>query len=180
LAKQVSDLAFTERISEVVILGGNTTSVGFLQPLWPFEFNLTKDRPAFRTVFNSALPLTFIPLNVAREMRVSWRQAAALRGDLGGYLASGAERWFRRARIYQLAKTVPVWDLVAAAYCLWPELCRVSDRNAHIDWSGRIRWTKSGKRATKVVTEVNTSEIWRRFEEVIGSFCESSAEKSKE
>ena len=175
LAERVSESTFTAGISEVVILGGDTKSIGFLQPVWPFEFNLTKDRPAFREVFNSSLLLTFIPVNVARKMRVSWCQVAALEGDLGTYIASGAARWFRRARVYQFAKTVPVWDLVAAAYVLWPELCTVVDRNAYIDWSGRIRWSERARRATKVVGDIEASEMWRRFAGIVGSFraCES-------
>src|SRR5204863_73046 len=55
------------RIVELVVVGANPASRGRWPPLWPFEFNLTKDRRATSAVLGSEVPLTFVPLDAAKR-----------------------------------------------------------------------------------------------------------------
>jgi inosine-uridine nucleoside N-ribohydrolase len=77
-------------ISEVVLVGSNLSSPGRFPPWWPHEFNLTHDREATRAVFASDLPLTVVPLDVARRLRVGKERLAGLHGELGEALRRGS------------------------------------------------------------------------------------------
>ncbi|HWN45144.1 MAG TPA: nucleoside hydrolase, partial [Thermoanaerobaculia bacterium] len=60
--------AWLDQASEIILVGSNVSSPGRFPPWWPHEFNLTHDRPAARAVFSSTVPLTVVPLDVARKM----------------------------------------------------------------------------------------------------------------
>jgi inosine-uridine nucleoside N-ribohydrolase len=99
------------------VVGGNLSSRGFLAPLWPFEFNLAKDRAAAREVLR--LPwksLTLYPLDVVRRLRADAARLdrAAQTGPLGAALARGSRRWLARARRRRLSRSFALWDLPAA------------------------------------------------------------------
>jgi inosine-uridine nucleoside N-ribohydrolase len=98
-------------------VGGNLSSRGFLPPLWPFEFNLARDRKGAR--FALSLPwrrLTLFPLDVVRRLAVGAEELNELEqaSDLGKYLAAHSRRWLRRARWRHLGRRFPLWDLPAA------------------------------------------------------------------
>jgi inosine-uridine nucleoside N-ribohydrolase len=98
-------------------VGGNLSSRGFLPPLWPFEFNLARDRKSAR--FALSLPwrrLTLFPLDVVRRLAVGAEELNELEqiSDLGKYLAGHSRRWLRRARWRHIGWRFPVWDLPAA------------------------------------------------------------------
>src|SRR5262249_42888170 len=99
------------------VVGGNVSSRGVLPPLWPFEFNLARDREAARHVLGlSWRELTLFPLDVVRRQTVDRARLDELaRGSaLGGYLAEESLRWLRRARWRHLRARFPLWDLPAA------------------------------------------------------------------
>lgn len=147
-------------IAEVVFVGANLTSRGKWPPVWPFEYNIVKDRAATHAVFASAVPLTIVPLDVAKGLRAGRANVAALRGPVGAHLRDGSRRWHRRALLL-LALNVPVWDLVAAMWLVEPSLYRVEDRLATAHASG---WVEFGRgRAVRVVTAFDAVAVWKRF-----------------
>ena len=161
-------------IAEVVLVGGNTRSRGRFPPWWPHEFNLTRDRRAARAVFASGLPLTLVPLDVARRLEVGAPDLAELAGPLGAYLRQGSARWLRRARRLRGRAAFPVFDLLAAACVLDPDCVRLeparveAHRNLWLDFAPRER---SGRawRELLVVRDFDRPRLWRRFVERIAA-----------
>ena len=150
------------RISEVILVGSNTSSPGRFPPWWPHEFNLTHDRPAARAVFGSSIPLTIVPLDVAREMRVGKRELKDLRGELGEYLCRQSARWLRRSRLLRWSSTFPVYDLPAALYAIDPSLVEVEETTARVHRNLWIEFGKGG-RPVRLVRSFDARELWRTF-----------------
>jgi purine nucleosidase len=147
---------------EVMIVGGNRSSRGRWPPLWPHEFNLTKDRAATRAVFASAMPLTIFPLDVARRLTATAADLRVLKGSLPLYLARGARRWLLRLRLLKATGVFPIYDLAAALYAISPdgftfeETVATMRSNTSIDWG-------VGARQVKVCTGLDREALWQRF-----------------
>jgi inosine-uridine nucleoside N-ribohydrolase len=153
------DPGLGKRLRELVCLGSNGTSQGRWPPLWPFEYNFTKDRAATRRVFESEAPLTVVPLDQARRLRLRFAALEPIEGELGRYLRLHARRWFQRARWLKLQSTVPVWDLVAVMYLLRPERFTVEPRRARAHASGWIEYG-AGERSVSVVVDFDAAGVW--------------------
>ncbi|HSS79548.1 MAG TPA: nucleoside hydrolase [Thermoanaerobaculia bacterium] len=149
-------------ISEVVLVGGNLTSKGRFPPWWPYEFNLTKDPEATRAVFASGLPLTIVPLNVARRLRIGARELRALLGELGEFLLRQSARWARRSILIRGSRRFPVFDLAGAAYVIDPALVAVEETRAQLH---RNLWLEFGRgeRRLQVIRDLDLEGIWRLF-----------------
>lgn len=155
--------AWLERpISEIVIVGSNVSSPGRFPPWWPHEFNLTHDRPAARAVFSSSVPLTVVPLDVARKMRVGKPDLAELYGPLGEHLRRHSKRWLRRSRLLRWSSTFPAYDLPAAMYAIDPSLVEVVETTARCRPNLWIDYG-SGGRPVRLVRGFDPRELWRRF-----------------
>lgn len=162
LSNVAAALARQQPVSEVVLVGGNSTSPGRFPPWWPHEFNLTKDRPATRAVFASDLPLTVVPLDVARRLGVGKPDLAQLRGPLGGLLRDQSRRWLRRSRLLRWSSTFPAFDLVAALYAIDPAGIEVEETRVRVHPNVWIEFG-AGERRVKVVRGFDRDELWRRF-----------------
>jgi inosine-uridine nucleoside N-ribohydrolase len=153
-------------ISEVVLVGGNLTSRGRFPPWWPHEFNLTKDPAATRAVFASDLPLTVVPLDVARRLRIGPGELKALPGELGEFLRRHSARWARRSLLIRGSRRFPVFDLAAAAYAIDPALVTVEETWARLH---RNLWLEFGRgeRRIRVVQRLDLEGIWRLFNRLV-------------
>ncbi len=153
-------------ISEVVLVGGNLTSRGRFPPWWPHEFNLTRDPQATRAVFASDLPLTLVPLDVARRLRIGPRELSRLPGELGDFLRRHAARWARRSLLIRGSRRFPVFDLVAAAYAIDPSLAAVEEIRARLH---RNLWLEFGRgdRRLRVVRDLDLEGIWQLFDRLV-------------
>ncbi len=149
-------------ISEVILVGSNTSSPGRFPPWWPHEFNLTHDRPAARAVFSSSIPLTIVPLDVARAMQVGKRELRELRGALGEYLCRQSARWLTRSRLLRGSSTFPVYDLPAALYAIDPSLVEVEETTARVHRNLWIEFGKGG-RPVRLVRGFDARALWRRL-----------------
>jgi len=170
-ALEISD-DWVSRIDEVVCLGSNASSRGRWPPLWPFEFNFTKDARSLVRVFESQLPLTIVPLDQAGRLRVRFSDLDALDGALGHYIREHAKRWFVRARRLKLQATVPVWDLVAVAQHLWPELFRFDEVSAGAHANGWVQWNV-GERRVRRVSDFDPAQVWARSVQLLNAAAES-------
>lgn len=148
------------------LVGGNVTSRGFLAPLWPFEFNLSKDVESTRRVL--AAPwreAVLYPLDVVAAMRADVGRLARLAGlaSLGSFLARESSRWLERARWRHAGRGFPVWDLPAALEAVGTistpkaegnirlPLSPLSGNTAHLQW----------------VTGVVPNTAWAGFESLL-------------
>jgi len=157
---------FERSVRELICLGSNRVSRGRWPPVWPFEFNFTKDRDALCRVFESELPITIVPLDQAVRMRVRYSDLDAIGGVLGEYIRTHARRWFVRARWLKGQSTVPVWDLVAASYRLEPRLFDVRRVAARAHPSGWIEYD-AGDRHVQVISDFDPAAVWRRALEIL-------------
>lgn len=157
-----TDPRLAGRIEELVLVGGNRGSIGRWPPLWPWEFNLSKDRAAASATFAARVPLTIVPLDVARRMMVRGSELDALPGELGSYLCDRSQRWLRRARLLKLRDGFPLWDLVATMLLV--------DRAPFRTERARVRFTSSGwlefgrgEREAEVVVSFDRDAVWAVF-----------------
>lgn len=153
-------------ISEVVLVGGNLTSRGRFPPWWPHEFNLTKNPAATRAVFASALPLTIVPLDVARRLRIGPGEIKALPGELGEFLRRHCARWARRSLLIRGSRRFPVFDLAAAAYAIEPTLASVEETQGRLHSNLWIEFGR-GERRLRVVRDLDLEGVWRLFDRLV-------------
>jgi inosine-uridine nucleoside N-ribohydrolase len=156
------DGGLERRVEELVLVGGNRGSRGRWPPVWPFEFNLWKDREAASMLFASRMPLTIVPLDVAKRMMVRGQELEALRGEIGSYLCARSRRWLLRARLLKARDAFPVWDLVAAMLLI--------DRKPFLIERAHVRFTKRGRlefgrgeREADVVVSFDRDKLWTAF-----------------
>lgn len=171
IAAALGELARTGRqpaISEVVLVGANTSSRGRFPPWWPHEFNLTKDRKATRAVFASDLPLTVVPLDVARRLRVGKERFSELRGELGDVLRRGSARWLRRSRLLRWSSTFPAFDLLAAIYAIDLSLVSTQETTARVHPNLWLEFGRGG-RPVRLVRDFDDAGCWRLFVELVNS-----------
>lgn len=131
-----------------------------------FDFNHACDWAAATLVFESSIPLTLVPCDVARRLRLRESDLRNITGALGGYLRTHSRRWFRRALRLKLTKSVPVWDLVAATYMVRPDLFTVIKSRAKLGRLHSLVQTPRG-RPLKIVTDFDPKQIWCFFLETL-------------
>jgi inosine-uridine nucleoside N-ribohydrolase len=162
IASALRDGAPATSFENVVVVGGNLSSRGRWPPVWPHEFNLTKDRAASREVFSSAIPLTIFPLDVARTLWIERRDLDALGEPFGSHARRYSARWFRRLRMLKWTGRFPVWDLAAAMYLIAPELFTIVKVNASMPKDGWIDFRR-GERLVAVCLQLDRRRVWERF-----------------
>lgn len=153
------DPGLGERLHELVCLGSSLTSRGRWPPLWPFEYNFTKDRAACVRVFESVARITVVPLDQARRLRLRFADLERIEGELGAYLRLHARRWFRRAQRLKLQSTAPIWDLVACMYLLQRKDFTTERVRARAHPSGWIEYG-AGERSVSVVVDFDPARVW--------------------
>lgn len=153
-------------IAEAVLVGGNLRSRGRFPPWWPYELNLVHDREATRAVFAADLPLTLVPLDVARRLRVAPAMLRALAGPLGEHLRRCSRRWALRSLLFRGSQRFPVFDLAAAAYLIDSSLVSFEESRCTLH---RNLWLELGRgaRPLRVVRDLDVHGIWERFEELV-------------
>lgn len=149
-------------IKEAVLVGGNLTSRGRFPPWWPHEFNLTKDREATRAVFASDVPLTIVPLDVARRLRIDLQKLGEGQGELWELLRRHAARWSRRSLLLRGSRRFPVFDLAAAAYLIDPALVTLGETSAYLHANLWVEFGRRGK-PVRIVRDLDPAAIWRKF-----------------
>lgn len=152
----------TIEITEAVLVGGNLTSRGRFPPWWPHEFNLTRDRDATRAVFASDVPLTIVPLDVARRLRIGPRELEEWQGELGSFLRRHAARWGRRSLLVRGSRRFPVFDLAAAAYLIDPSLVTLGETSAYLHANLWLEFGR-GERRVRIIRDLDPAAVWRLF-----------------
>ncbi len=150
-----------ENINEIVFVGTNYRYS--LPALRFFDFNHWNDPASLREVVRSLVPLTIIPCDVARRLRVTYADLKGIRGPTGEFIHAQSQRWFRRAMILKLSASIPVWDLVAAVFAIEPGLFHTVQTTLKVGRWGRAIYGERGCRDVKVVTGFEPGKIWAKF-----------------
>ncbi len=151
------------QFSELIIVGGNSTSKGFLEPIWPMEFNLCKDKKSWRQVFHSDVAITIIPLNQAKRLRFTPKKLSDINSsEIGKFLGVHSHRWLVRNRIVKARNWFPIWDLVAAMYSINPADFKVQEASARLNNRGYLRFN-NGHRPVCVINDFNPELVWKNF-----------------
>lgn len=105
------------------------------------DFNFDKDREAARVVLAMGLPITLVPYAAAREMHLTAADLDQLerQGGTSAWVAAGSRAWldFWRKDVGQPG--FYPFDLVAAAYFLWPRSLDCAHAQAWIAKDERLR-----------------------------------------
>lgn len=159
-------------LREVIVIGLNL-NIPFPTARF-FDFNLSRDLPSAKFVLQSNVNLAVIPCDQARRVRLGEADLARLPTPYQNHFIEHARRWFRRARFLKNAKSIPVWDLVAAMYLLKPELFEVSQTQVIFQpgWGFVLRPRSDG--SVKVVSGFNPNQVISSFWELFDSTPASS------
>jgi inosine-uridine nucleoside N-ribohydrolase len=158
-------------------VGGNLSSLGFLPPLWPFEFNFARDRKGARFVLS--LPwrrLTLFPLDVVRRLAVGAEELDELGkiSDLGRYLAGESRRWLQRARWRHFGRRFPLWDVPAAL-----DAARLLDSTIEPRrLAPGARWLLAQPASLSCLTHFDPSAAWEKFLQLVGNAPASPRNKA--
>jgi len=159
--------------SEVVVVGFDSESDGAFPPFWPHEFNMTADLQATRTVIDSSLPLTIVPLNLARRLRITRKELAAINGDLGVFLRIESNRWFWRCLLVKMSASFAVYDLVAAMLLIDRSLFEIRETTMELTSRGAARFG-GGTRPVRVITGIDCDALLQRFTSLVNSGLQES------
>jgi inosine-uridine nucleoside N-ribohydrolase len=152
--------------AEIVVVGGNASSRGRWPPLWPHELNLTADRPATRAVFGSSIPITVLPIDIGRRMKIRREQLDAIDGLLGEYIRSETARWFRRMFWTRFSREISVTDLPAAMYVIDPSLFVTDELPVTLHQNCWLEFGR-GERRVKAIRSFDPDTLWQRFLEIV-------------
>lgn len=141
-------------IEEIIVVG---TNFGMNLPtLRFFDFNISKDRASAQFIFDSGIPVTLVPCNQARKVRMCETDLAHVPGELGEFLRKNSKRWFRRARMLKFQSSIPVWDLLAAMYVCAPEEFKLLPVVVERSIFGNLRLRENSLSHIQCVTKFNT------------------------
>lgn len=153
-----------EKVGEIVLVGSNPSSMGRWPPFWPHEMNLNWDPEATMTVFESAAPVTIVPLDVVDRMRVGRDGLAAIPGAAGEFIRKHSERWLRAKTAWRPRRTFRIPDLVAAMLVIEPSLFDLEQARVTAHESGWIEYGDG--RPVRVVKRFDRGRVWSRFIEL--------------
>ena len=151
-----------DKLSEVVIVGGNSVSRGTLPPWWPNEFNLTQDRTAAARLFASDVALTVLPLNLAVTLKTTLGAIRSMPQPFTDFFSERSRLWAARSLLVRGSRAFPVWDLGAAMYMLRPELFSWEERTVRYHKRGYIRLGDSS-RQIKLITGFDPDVVWQEY-----------------
>ncbi len=155
------------QIKECVIVATNSSSWGRWPPYYPMEFNATQDLRAFRKVWESRIPITILPLNVARQLSFYPGDIAKFPANLRSIFEAEVQRWVRRCILLRGRGHFPVWDLGAAVYIFRPDFFELESTFAELQSNGLVRYGR-GDRGVRVVSSIDTAAVWKEFWRCVG------------
>jgi inosine-uridine nucleoside N-ribohydrolase len=159
------DPGLPQRIEECVVVGGYRKTRGMWPPYFPMEFNLTKDLRATQLVFASKMPLTVVPLDVARRLKASLADLAHLNGPAAMRIKMYGVPWQIRTLVVKRSKRFAVWDLVAAMYLINPHLFQIESVGMSLSNRGLLKPSRdqASSRPVKMVVDFDPAQVWGQY-----------------
>lgn len=157
----------SELIEQIVLMGG---CFGFGDLV---DTNFAVDPEAAQIVFDSAIPLTIVPLDTTRTTHMSverWdRMLKACEGtDLADYLRQWINPWLAFSQQTRPVDGMWVHDLVTLFALTNPELVTVEDAHCAVNEAGKLMRRSDGRLAS-VVTAVDNEGLLGALEQVIAT-----------
>jgi inosine-uridine nucleoside N-ribohydrolase len=132
------------RIERVIFVGGQMqgTSLAF-GPTRSFHIhdaNVFKDAAATKTVLESNIPLTLVPIATAANLLVDGTDLRQLErsGDAGNHLSRRSKIWLWFWRHVAKTNGGPIFDALAIVPTARPELLSIGTRYARMDHAGNL------------------------------------------
>ena len=137
------------------------------------DTNFAVDPEAAQIVFDSAIPLTIVPLDTTRTTHMSverWdRMLKACEGtDLADYLRQWINPWLAFSQQTRPVDGMWVHDLVTLFALTNPELVTVEDAHCAVNEAGKLMRRSDGRLAS-VVTAVDNEGLLGALEQVIAT-----------
>lgn len=156
---------------------GRIKTKGSFPPIWPIEFNATQDLVAFVNVFQSNIPKTIVPLDVAIQLRFESHLADELKKTkIGNYLLIHIKHWQVRNILLKGRSHFPVWDLVSAMALANPETCEIKKGKGYLFPNGLLLCDVNNEAQTfhnrknaisvqdiDIVASIDSKLIWNLF-----------------
>lgn len=157
----------SELIEQIVLMGG---CFGFGDLV---DTNFAVDPEAAQIVFDSAIPLTIVPLDTTRTTHMSverWdRMLKACEGtDLADYLRQWINPWLAFSQQTRPVDGMWVHDLVTLFALTNPELVTMEDGHCAVNEAGKLIRRSDGRLAS-VVTAVDNESLLGALEQVIAA-----------
>lgn len=143
-----------EWCESLIVVGGDARS----SP----DLNLNHDVSASRTVFDSPISWTLVPISVLDRLTVTQRELDQLSGPVGEYLRDQSRSWLAGKPGFRLG------DLIAASYLLDLAAFRTESVRARMDSQGGIE-LGSGSKELAVIRDFDAVKVWGRFVEIINA-----------
>jgi inosine-uridine nucleoside N-ribohydrolase len=128
----------SERVERIVIMGG-AIGPGNMTP--SAEFNIWIDPEAAQRVFDCALPVTMVGLDVTNRAVLTSEHADRLRGngEVGTVVAEMLDFYLGFYLSFYEHGGAPIHDAVAMAHVIRPEILTVEPRDVKIELGGLCR-----------------------------------------
>ena len=146
------DPKIVEKIDELIWVGTNLSP---LPAFKVFNYNQASDLEATRVIFRSSIPLTLIPYDVARKLKVTKFEVARMPHHLTLFFIDKSPRRFK--------KSFSAHGLVAASYVTDPKLFEVEKISADLGVLGMSRFGVRGGKVVKVIKKFDPDKIWENF-----------------
>lgn len=155
----------SELIEQIVLMGG---CFGFDDLV---DTNFAVDPEAAQIVFDSAIPLTIVPLDTTRTTHLSaerWDRMlnACEETDLAGVLQQWINPWLAFSQQTRPVDGMWVHDLVTLFALTNPELVSIEDAHCAVSEAGKLKRCSDG-RLVSVVTAVDNEGLLGALERVI-------------
>lgn len=156
----------TERIAEIVWMGGALTVAGNVEKVFALEhdgsaeWNVYWDPIAAKQIWNTQIPITLCPLDLTNTVPVTPHLIRQLTKQRQHPLSDLAGMCYALA----IPQNYYCWDVLATAYLARPEFYRLEERETDIITQGASQGktiVKSGGRKIKVMTEVDREKFYR-------------------
>lgn len=156
---------------------GRIKTLGLFPPLWPMEFNVTKDLHAFQLVLEAKATKIIVPLDVAIQLRFRKSMTSQmLLSTVGMHLLSNIKNWQLRNLLLKGRSHFPVWDLVSAMALVHPATCEIKKGTGYLFKNGLFlcdvlnqpRTFHDRRKAIvslpiEIVTAIDTDLMWKLF-----------------
>ncbi len=157
----------SELLEQIVLMGG---CFGFGDLV---DTNFAVDPEAARIVFDSAIPLTIVPLDTTRTTHMSggrWERMlkACEETDLADALRHWINPWLAFSQQTRPVDGMWVHDLVTLFALTNPELVTMEDAHCAVNEAGKLMHRSDGRLAS-VVTAVDNESLLGALEQVIAA-----------
>jgi pyrimidine-specific ribonucleoside hydrolase len=149
-----TDPSLADRIEQIVVMGGAVSVAGNVEPDLSAEWNFHAHPIAARSVINSGVPITLVPLDATDQVPMTTEYVAGVRSiDNGLARVHGAALGSLESLDYMF-----MWDELAAVLAVQPEVATWSDHRVVVDDDGATVESPEGT-LVKVAVDADAASV---------------------